>query len=547
MQQQQDIVESLVARLGCLPESTRAQIGVVAKAAKDSLAFVPSPGPQEAARQSKADILLFGGEGGGGKTGLGVGLALIDHQRSLLMRRQSTELRGLTEEAIKFNRSYEGFNGSHPQKLRTRDSRLLDFGSAQYPGDELKWRGIPHDYLYIDEAGQWHGNQVRNLIGWVRTSAPDQRCRIVLGTNPPTGIEGEWMVKMFAPWLDPTHALPAKQGELRWFVMDDENDIEVAGPGKYTIDGVAVEDEEEYQRVTGYRPLAAMSRTFIRSKLADNPFLRDTDYGAKLDMMPEPLRSAVRDGNFMIARRDELFQVIPTEWIRAAQARWTPQPPANVPMCAIAADIAQGGDDNTTLAMRHDGWFAPLVKVPGSKTPTGNEVAGLIVTHRRDEATIIPDMGGGYGGATYMRLVDNGLEEHIIPYKGAAGTTRRTADGKLKFKNTRIAAYWKLREGLDPSQAGGSTIALPPDSELISDLTAIRFKEGPQGIMAAPDSSTKVEVTKRLGRSPDKGDAVVMCWWGGKTIANVEGGWKATRSNKTITVNVGHSDRKKRH
>jgi hypothetical protein len=167
-----------------------------------------------------------------------------------------------------------------------------------------------------------------------------------------------------------------------------------------------------------------------------------------------------------------------------------------------------------------------------------------VVTHRRDQADIILDMGGGYGGAAYLRLLDNGLEDHIIGYKGAAATMKRTVDGKLKFASVRIAAYWKLREGLDPAQPGGSTIALPPDNELVSDLTAVRFKESSQGIAPASDS-TKDEITKRLGRSPDKGDAVVMAWWGGKTIANVEGGWKTGRSSRTLTVNIGHANQKR--
>lgn len=524
---QQDVIESLIARIGCLPQEQQRPFYEAALNIKSP--FVPSPGPQFDAFHSEADILLFGGQAGGGKSSLGIGLALTKHQRSLVMRREGTQLRGLVDEALKLNGTRDGFNGSYPQKLRTADGRLIEFGAAQYAGDELSHRGIPHDYLYIDEAGEWLGSQVRNLIGWVRSEVDGQRCRIILGTNPPTTADGEYLVKMFAPWLDPTHPNPAKQGELRWFIMDDEDDVEVPGPGKHSYNGGM---------------LQAMSRTFIPSKLIDNPFLRDTDYAAKLDMMPEPLRSAVRDGNFMISRRDDLYQVIPTEWIRAAQARWTPIPPAGVPMCAMGVDIAQGGGDSTTIAARYDAWFAPLVKVSGTATPTGNEVAGLVVAHRRDNATIIPDMGGGYGGAAYMRLVDNGLEEHIVPYKGAASTPKRTADGKLKFSNTRIAAYWKLREALDPSQAGGSPMALPPDNELVSDLTAMRFKEGPQGIMPAPDSSTKVEITKRLGRSPDKGDAVAMCWWGGKTIANVEGGWKAQRSAKNLTVNIGHADRK---
>lgn len=528
LQQGELVLNELLSNLGILPEH---QIDALKKATgawRELQPFIPSPGPQIDARNSEADILLFGGEGGGGKTGLGVGLALIDHRRSLLMRRKGNQLSALTELAVQFNGTAAGFNGSYPQKLRSTAGRLIDFGSCQYAGDELAWRGKAHDYLYIDEAGEFLEVQIRNLIGWVRSVHEGQRCRIVLGSNPPTTSDGDWMVKMFAPWLDPQHANPAAQGELRWFIMDDQEDIEVEGPGTYEYNG---------------QKLKAMSRTFIRSRLSDNPFLRDTDYAARLDMLPEPLRSAVRDGNFMIARRDAKSQVIPTEWIMAAQARWTNQSPQGVPMCAMGVDIAQGGEDNTLLAMRYDGWYAPLVSVPGIKTPRGSDVAGLVVANRRDQATIILDMGGGYGGDTFQRLVDNGLEEHIVAYKGAASTPRRTEDGKLRFSNTRIAAYWKFREALNPDQPGGSPIALPPDNELVSDLTAVRSKQTPNGIAPAEDS-TKEEVTKRLGRSPDKGDAVVMAWWGGKTIANVEGGWKATRQSKALKVNIGHGDKK---
>jgi hypothetical protein len=543
VQSSQDIVSQLISQIGAMPEDKRQQ--VFRTAMSITRKFIPTPGPQHDAFNSKADILLYGGSAGSGKSALGVGLALTQHQRSLIMRREGTQLGALTEEAIRMNGTKEGFNGSHPQKLKTPDGRLIEFGAAQYPGDELDWRGQAHDLLYIDEAGEFLGSQVRNLIGWVRSVTDGQRCRVVLGTNPPTTAEGEYLVKMFAPWLDPTHGNPAKAGELRWFIMDDEDDIEVAGPGKYSLDGKLVEDEDAYYVETGRKPMQSMSRTFIPAKLADNPFLKDTDYAARLDMLPEPLRSAVRDGNFMISRRDDLWQVIPTDWIRAAQARWSADVPRGVPMCAMGVDIAQGGDDKTTIAMRYDGWFAPILAVPGIQTPTGNEIAGLVVANRRDGAAVILDMGGGYGGAAFMRLQDNGIEP--IGYKGAAGTVKRTMDGKLKFSNTRIAAYWKLREALDPSQVGGSPIALPPDSELLSDLTAMRYQEGPHGIMPHKDSSTKVEVTKRLGRSPDKGDAVTMCWFGGRTVANTQGGWSGERNGKmNIVANVGYAHRKNR-
>jgi hypothetical protein len=46
-----------------------------------------------------------------------------------------------------------------------------------------------------------------------------------------------------------------------------------------------------------------------------------------------------------------------------------------------------------------------------------------------------------------------------MAYKGAAATTKRTKDGKFGFTNTRSAAYWGMREALDPDQPGGSEVA----------------------------------------------------------------------------------------
>jgi hypothetical protein len=39
-----------------------------------------------------------------------------------------------------------------------------------------------------------------------------------------------------------------------------------------------------------------------------------------------------------------------------------------------------------------------------------------------------------------------------------------------------------------------------------------RWKLGPSGVIL----EEKIEVRKRIGRSPDIGDAAVMCWFGGQ-------------------------------
>jgi hypothetical protein len=227
--------------------------------------------------------------------------------------------------------------------------------------------------------------------------------------------------------------------------------------------------------------------------------------------MPEPYRSLLM-GGFKTSFKDQPNQIIPTKWVQMAQERWKPEPPRDVPMCTIGVDASGGGDDPMMLAPRYDGWFAPLIEVPGKEIPlerAGSHCAGIVVSHRRDHALVVVDMGGGYGGSLYEHLTGNQVETKV--FKGAETSTRRTADGKLKFTNKRSAALWIFREALDPGQPGGSPIALPPNAKLMADLTAPTFEVTPQGIKA----ESKEKVCERLGRSTDSGDAVCMSWFEG--------------------------------
>ena len=190
-------------------------------------------------------------------------------------------------------------------------------------------------------------------------------------------------------------------------------------------------------------------------------------------------------------------------------------------MCAIGVDASGGGDDPMILAKRWDGWFAPLVEIPGRTIPmhsAGSYAAGIVLSHRRDGADVIIDMGGGYGGPMYEHLRNNAVDARS--YKGAEATTRRSRDGKLRFTNKRSAAYWAFREALDPGQPGGSPIQIPEDPILMSDLTAPSFEVTPNGIKL----ESKEKVCERLGRSTDRGDAVVMAWFEGprETTAALE-------------------------
>jgi hypothetical protein len=522
------LIDEIVQRYtGASPEA-KAELEGLAAPILAERSWIPNPGPQTQAYFSKADILLYGGQAGGGKTDLLCGLALHEHHTSLLMRRVNKEVEGLTDRFAELVPDNQIRRGDAPRITLPGGGRI-NLSGAQHPGSEKAWMGRPRDFLGLDEATHFLDSQVRFLLGWIRTTIEGQRTRAVFATNPPVDAAGQWVVPFFAPWLDMTHPeYPAPHGELRWFITTpDGADVQVDGPEAVQRDG---------------ETLRPKSRTFIPAALADNPYLINTDYQASLDALPEPIRSAVRDGNFMAARPDDDWQIIPTDWVRQAQARWTPDHP-DVPMCAIGADVARGGKDDVVLSPRYDGWFGELTIKPGVEVQSGGDIAGPIMVMRKNNATPVIDMGGGWGTSPSDILTENGVDH--VKYVGAAGSVGRTIDGALAFLNIRAESWWRFREALDPSQDGGSPIALPPDQKLTSDLTAPLYKISQGGKIQV---ESKEDIIKRLGRSPDRGDAVVMAWHGGPRWRTHETIWRdATRNGgQQKQVILGRARQKRR-
>ena len=515
-------LSELLDAFNAAPESERAVAMADAEKLLGSKKWLPNPGPQTDAYFSEADCLLFGGEPGGGKSQLILGLAFNEHKRSLVMRRQYSDLDRIVEDALKIHGSREGFNGSPPPKLRITEEQVISFAAAHRVGDEQGQMGKGRDLLGIDEATHFAESQIRFLMGWNRSEDPNQRVRTVLATNPPLSSEGLWVIGMFAPWLDPGFPNPAKPGELRWVISDPEGKDEwVDGPGPVMRDGKE------------YRPT---SRTYIPSSVDDNPEYAESDYKRQLEAMPEPFRSLLM-GGFRTSFQDATNQIIPTAWVTAAQARWTKTPPEGVPMCAMGVDATGGGTDPMIIACRHDAWFAPIIEVPAKDIPieeAGPKAAGMVVVHRRDEALVTIDMSGGFGTAMYGHLHANGIG--LYGYKGAAKAEGRTKDGKLGFYNVRSMALWRVREALDPGQPGGSQMSLPPDPKLMADLTAPTLDMSYNGIKA----ESKEDVCKRLGRSTDRGDAVIMAFYRGIKQSNVQGGFIGYNKRRAPSVIFGH-------
>lgn len=517
-------LEDILELLTELPADQRVEVEALAMDVTGDKIWVPNPGPQTEAYFSEADEVLYGGQAGGGKTDLLLGLALTQHRRSLVLRRTNREVNGLVERMTGIIGDREGYNSQ--TGMWRRPDRTIELGGCQLEDDKQKYKGNPHDGIFWDELSDFTESQYVFVNTWNRSTTPGQRCRVVAASNPPTRPEGLWVLRRWAAWLDPGHPNPAKPGELRWYTVDGNGaEVEVNGRGPHFIGG---------------RELYARSRTFIPATLQDNPDLKNTGYQASLDSLPEELRAAYRDGNFTTTMKDDAYQVIPTQWVKEAQQRWTVQPPVGVPMCAIGCDVAIA-HDNFVLAPRHDLWFDRLLVVPGKDIKDAKHMAGKILAIRRDNATVIVDLGGGWGADCYAQLMVNGIES--VGYMGVKPTKRKTSDGKFTFSNIRSEAYWRMREALDPSQPGGSRVCLPNDQILTADLCAPTYEvKGQSGGMVLSIES-KESIVKRLARSPDRGDAVVMSNYAGLKQENVLNGWAGATEGrpgiKNPTVNRG--------
>lgn len=518
--------DALLAELAELSLEEKQSLAELAHKQLGAPAWVPNVGPQSDAYDCLADELFYGGAAGSGKSDLGIGLALTQHRRTLILRRVNKDAVKLVERASQILGHRDGYNGQL-QRWRLgegENARLIEFAGCEYEDDKQRFKGDPHDLIHFDEGTDFTYTQYRFIIGWNRSALPGQRCRVVVASNPPTSPEGLWVIRHWAPWLDPLHAKPAKPGELRWFTTGpDGADIEVDGPGPHLIGG---------EKIT------ARSRSFIPGRLSDNPDLADTSYAAVLAGLPEELRRAYRDGDFSVGLKDDDFQVIPTAWIEAAQARWKPVPPRDR-MTAIGLDIAQGGDDWTVAAPRYDGWYDKLVRKPGRECQEGSDVAAMVIRIRRNNCPVIIDCGGGWGTRAYGSLKENGIP--VVDYLGNRPSSATTRDGKLRFFNKRAEDWWRMREELDPDQHFGSAIALPPGAQIKADLAAPRWKLTTRGIQI----EDKAKIRKRLGRSIDDGDAIVLAMKeGGKAAAKVSR--EGRRGGRPERANVGHSDMKQR-
>lgn len=209
---------------------------------------------------------------------------------------------------------------------------------------------------------------------------------------------------------------------------------------------------------------------------------------------------------------DDENAIVPLSWVEAAFERWHAWREAGRPEIegrrSYGVDVATAGADKTVIAQR---WGRHITRfdftASGSTMDTAGKVQAVIPEeHKQVRPVVVDVIGVGTGVADRLAELDYPVQRYV----GSASTTATDASGEFGFNNVRSAAYWHLRELLSPDAE--HPIMLPPRQELIADLTTPTWRL----LTGSPPKialETKEDLVKRLGRSPDFGDAVAMAYW----------------------------------
>lgn len=214
--------------------------------------------------------------------------------------------------------------------------------------------------------------------------------------------------------------------------------------------------------------------------------------------------------------------VIPLGWLTQAVNRWKSLrddpaysgKPASLKAHEsgtriVGVDVARTGSDETCLALRYGSYIAELQRMRVTDTmEVANRVAAYM--HEPGATAVVDVIGIGSGVYDRLRQMKNNADiiGTPIPFNASAGTERRDMLGQFHFFNSRAAAWWRMRELLDPAK--GSMIALPDDEELIEELAAPKFDLYANGRLKVEG---KDDIKRRIGRSTDSADAVIQAFW----------------------------------
>lgn len=243
---------------------------------------------------------------------------------------------------------------------------------------------------------------------------------------------------------------------------------------------------------------------FLPATILDNPFASE-DYKDSLKNLPpeEYARFVLGEWDFV----DDPRQLIKSEWIWNARNI----EPVDGPN-ALGGDIARYGDD-----------WSKLYKIKGNALRTIWELKHFDLTTVAEQVLRMANDPADPTPGLAVKLDGVGLGAGVIDYcrKKKLPVTEIIAGAKpvprgptqlVKFKNLRSQIWWEGREklrlgtvSLDLRDGRGQVLPIP--EKLVGDLASVHYEIDGDRMVTV---ESKDDIKKRLGRSPDDGDAYMM-------------------------------------
>lgn len=363
--------------------------------AQERVEIRPQPGPQEAFHASSADIVIYGGQAGGGKSfSLLLEPTRHTHRRkfgAVIFRRTYKQI---TNEGGLWDTSQEIYPhlGAIP---RTNDLQWVfpsrakvTFAHMQHEDDRFQWDGAQIPYIGFDQLEHFTERQFLYMLSRSRsTCGVVPYLRATANPNP-----DHFLRRWLQWWINDETGVPIqdRRAVIRWFVVREN-------------EPVWADTAEELRERFG-KDCRPKSFTFIPATVFDNKILlaKNPQYLSNLKALQKVDRERLLGGNWNIRESAGMF--FRREWFEIC-----PAAPSTL------VDIVRYWDRAATDAQQAD--------------PTGSWTAGVKIGRDRQ---------GGYW------ILD------VIRFQGSPATVQSA------IKNTASQDGEQVRVGIeqDPGQAG---------------------------------------------------------------------------------------------
>jgi len=393
----------------------------------EDVVFVPQPGKQTDFLSTSADIAIYGGAAGGGKT-YGILLEAARHTNNkqfgaVIFRRNSTQI---TNEGGLWDTSFEVYPylGAEPRSTRNDykfpSGAKISFKHLEYDSTVLDWQGSQIPLICFDELTHFSERQFFYMLSRNRSEC-GIKPYIRATCNPDAD---SWVAKFIQWWWDEKTGFPISKDywdkvSPKWKGVERSGLIRYMIRIKNEIKWFDTYSEAKTEAMLVSDEIEPKSVTFISSRLDDNQLLlkKDPGYRANLYMQDDVEQQRLLGGNWLIRAsggtkfKKEFFEIV-DDYPRKFKKRcryWD-----------FAATKAKAGKDpdwtvGTDMGIDHDDgvWIINQVRIrdtPGKVEATVKNTA----SQDGKKVTIVIEEEPGSSGKFTTNLFVRKLKGYIV-------------------------------------------------------------------------------------------------------------------------------------